>query len=302
MSKHIFKGLAALVISMLAIVFVAGHRLSTFLLNIARMRQQKGVSMKKAIVAVLMAVLLTSGLLVGCIGGVVRGSGNLDTREFNFSDFSRVEVGSAFEVKVVQSDSYSVSVTADDNLFDYIKVSKQGTTLKIYLKTAQYIATTTRAEITMPQLRGLELSGATHGTVSGFSSTENVDIEVSGASSLDLVDVSAGNAKFDVSGASKVAGDLIAGNVNFDVSGASTVQLEGSANDTAIEASGASRVELAGFTVNNADVRLSGASSGTVNLDGRLDADLSGASKLSYIGEPTMGNINTSGSSTLSRK
>jgi len=264
--------------------------------------QQKEVSMKKTIVAVLMAVLLTSGLLVGCIGGVVRGSGNLDTQEFNFSDFTRVEVGSAFEVEVVQSDSYSVSVTADDNLFDYILVSKQGTTLKIRLKTAQYIDTTTRAEITMPQLRGLDLSGATRGTVSGFSSTENVDIEVSGASSLDMVDMSAGDIDFDISGASRVTGDITAGDADFEVSGASNVQLEGSASDTVIEASGASRVELAGFTVNNADVSLSGASSGTVNLDGRLDADLSGASKLSYIGEPTMGTINTSGGSTLSRK
>jgi len=78
--------------------------------------------------------------------------------------------------------------------------------------------------------------------------------------------------------------------------------LEGSASDIAVEADGASRVKLAGFTVNNADVNLGGASTGTVNLDGRLDADLSGASKLEYIGEPTMGAINTSGGSKLSKK
>ena len=258
--------------------------------------------MKEAIVAVLVVVLLTSGLLVGCVGGMVRGSGNLDTQEFNFSDFTHVEVGSAFEVKVVQSDSYSVSVTADDNLFDYILVSKQGTTLQIRLKSASYISTTTRAEITMPQLRGLELSGATRGTVSGFSSTENLDIEVSGASSLDMSDISAGDVEFDISGASKVTGDITAGDAEFGLSGASSVQLEGSAKDIKVKASGASRAELSGFTVNNADVNFSGASNGMVNLDGRLDADLSGASKLGYIGEPTMGNINTSGGSTLSKK
>jgi len=50
--------------------------------------------MKKSIVAVLMAVLLTSGLLVGCVEGVVKGSGNLDTQEFNFSDFTHVKGGS----------------------------------------------------------------------------------------------------------------------------------------------------------------------------------------------------------------
>jgi len=154
----------------------------------------------------------------------------------------------------------------------------------------------------MPQLLGLELSGATQGTVSGFSSTENVDIKVSGASSLDMAEMSAGDVKFEISGASKVSGALTAGNVEFDVDGASTVQLEGSASDMVVEADGASRAKLADFTVNNADVRLGGASNGTVNLDGRLDANLSGASNLGYIGEPTMGTINTSGASTLSKK
>lgn len=259
--------------------------------------------MEKAIVAVLVAVLLTAGLLVGCTGVLITGSGDLKTEEMDFSEFTRVEVGSAFEVEITQSDSYNVSITADDNLFKHIEVSKEGKILKIGLKPRiTFGSVTLKAKITMPQLRGLDLSGATRGTVSGFSSTENVDLEVSGASSLDLVDISAGDVKSDISGASKVTGDITAGDADFDVSGASTVQLEGSARDIVVDASGASRVKLAAFPVNNADIKLSGASSGTVNLDGRLDADLSGASKLEYIGEPTMGDINTSGASTLSKK
>jgi len=39
------------------------------------------------IVAVLLTVLLTSGLLMGCAGDVVESSGNLDTQEMDFSDF-----------------------------------------------------------------------------------------------------------------------------------------------------------------------------------------------------------------------
>jgi hypothetical protein len=65
---------------------------------------------------------------------------------------------------------------------------------------------------------------------------------------------------------------------------------------------GASHLNLDDFTVNNANVSLSGASSGTINLSGRLDADLSGASTLWYIGEPTMGTINVADSSELSEK
>jgi len=259
--------------------------------------------MKNAIAAVLVAVLLTLGLLAGCVGGVVTGSGNLVTEEMDFSGFTRVEAGYAFEVEITQSDSYSVSITADDNLFEYIQVSKEGETLKIGRKPAlSYISTTLRAKITMPDLYELSLSGATRGTVQGFSSSHDFILDLSGASSLDMVEMSAGDVEFDISGASRVTGDITAGDAEFDVSGASTVQLEGSATDIVVDASGASRAELAAFPVNNVDVTLSGASSGTVNLDGRLDADLSGASKLSYIGEPTMGTINTSGASTLSKK
>jgi hypothetical protein len=66
--------------------------------------------------------------------------------------------------------------------------------------------------------------------------------------------------------------------------------------------SGASRFSLDDFTVNNANVNISGASTGTIDLDGRLDANVSGASTLLYVGDPVMGTINVSGASTLSKK
>ena len=229
--------------------------------------------MKKAVILPLIAVLLTSGLLVSC--------GNLRTQESDFTDFTRVEVGHAFQVEIVQSDSYSVIITADENLFNYIQVSKEGETLKIGLEQSILFGTL-KAEITMPDLHELSLSGATRGTIQGFSSSHDFIL--------------------DLSGASRLNGDITAGDAQFTVSGASTVQLQGSASDMTIDASGASRVNLDDFPVNNAGVKLSGASSGTVNLGGRLDADLSGASKLSYIGEPTLGDIQTSGDSTLSKK
>jgi hypothetical protein len=258
--------------------------------------------MKKAMVTILIAALLISIICAGC-EGVVKGSGDLETKQYAFSDFDRVDVGYAFEVEIDQSSSYSISITADDNLFEYIQVTKDGETLKIGLKRIINLGPVTlEVKVTLPHLRGLEFSGATRGTVSGFSSTENLDFQVSGASSLELVDTSASDVKFEVSGASKVTGDIVASDADFIISGATSIQLEGSAIDIIVDASGASRVKLAAFMVDNADVTLSGASSCTVNLDGKLDANLSGASELEYIGEPTMGIINTSGGSSLSNK
>lgn len=230
----------------------------------------------------MVAVVCTLLILRGW-PGVLIGSGNLETEEYAFANFTRVEIGSAFEFEIKQSSSFSINVTADDNVLDYVQVSQIGQTLKIRLKTVPgFRLVTLRASVTMPQLHSLTASGASHGTVSDFSSTEDLDIRVSGAS--------------------RVTGDITASNVDFDISGASTIQLEGSANDILASVSGASHLNLDDFTVDNADVNFSGASSGTVNLNGRLDADLSGASKLWYIGEPIMGDIDTSGASTLSKK
>ena len=242
--------------------------------------------MKKAIIiaAIVAAVAVTCTVLVlrGWPGGLI-GSGNLETEEYAFTNFTEVEISSAFEFEIQQSGSYNISVTADDNVMEYVRVSQVGQTLKIGLGTVTWLGPVTlSASVTMPQLSGLTVSGASRGDIYDFSSTEDLDITVSGAS--------------------RVNGDITAGNVEFDISGASTIQLEGSADDMIASVSGASRFNLGGFTVNNADVNFSGASSGTVNLDGRLDADLSGASRLSYIGEPTMGDLDITGASTLTKK
>lgn len=259
--------------------------------------------MAKCVVSVmLVAVLVVAVSLVGCYG-LVLGSGNLDTEEKYFGDFTRVEVSNAFEVEIIQSGEFNVSITTDDNLLKYIRVSKSGETLKIGVKTGSYNFTTLEASVSMPDLYGLDLSGATRGTVRGFSSSHDFSVELSGASSLDMRDMSAGDVEFDISGVSSLdMRDMSAGDARFDVSGASSIRSEGSANDIFIDASGASDVKFADFLVNNVDINLSGAGSGTVNLDGKLDAALSGASELRYVGEPTMGDIDISDASTVSKK
>jgi hypothetical protein len=59
---------------------------------------------------------------------------------------------------------------------------------------------------------------------------------------------------------------------------------------------------LADFPVLNANIHLSGSSTATVAPTGRLDVDASGASHVYYLGDPTLGKIDTSGSSTVERK
>jgi len=268
----------------------------------------------KILMAVLPVLLIVTVLISGCQTILISKNGETETgetetRQYDFSEFTCVDIGSAFSYDIMQSDTYSISITANNNLFDDIKVAQEGQTLIIGMEFPEApwaIKINTnpgpQAVITMPQLYGLDSSGATNGTISDFISTDDLDITVSGASNLELVEISTGDVDFEVSGASNVIGDIEAKNMELEVSGASTFQLKGSADSITTDVSGASHLKLADLKVENANVTLSGASNGTVNLDGTLDTKLSGASTLKYIGEPIIGRFEISGGSDLSRK
>lgn len=152
----------------------------------------------------------------------------------------------------------------DDNLVDHIQVTKIDTTLPIGLKPGfSFQSTSPKVEITVPDLSRLELSGGVKGTATGFISSHDFTIGASGGS---------------------------------------MVEMGGDAPDLTIGASGGSQLDLSGFHVANAHVEMSGGSQATVNLDGRLDATLSEGCRLSFVGNPTMGDINTSRGSIIGRK
>lgn len=236
----------------------------------------------------LLIIIIVAAVIVTVIGAAVVYfwllPGNLETEEMEFTGFTAVEVGWAFEVSIKQSSSYSVIITADEKILDSVEVTQTENTLKIGLEPGVYADDLFRkAEITMPELDELILSGATKGTAEGFSASTPFTLALSGASSLQMTNMNVGDAE-------------------IEVSGASTLDAMGTANDLVSIVSGASNMDLSDFPVDNADVNLSGASRATINLEGRLDADISGASTLQYIGEPTMGDINTSGGSTIEKK
>jgi hypothetical protein len=262
----------------------------------------KEKEMKKTIAALAgLAVLGTAVVgLSGCNYVGVRADA---PKDFDFQDFTRVNVSSAFHVEIAHGDAYDITVIAPR--VENVRVEKNGDVLRVYRDASIWCGpfnAESKVEITLPNLTAVELSGASHGTVSGFDQTSDLDVRVSGASHLELANTAVGDFTADVSGASRLNGEVESdGQTGLVISGASRVDLNGSASEVKVSASGASRAALIDYTVENADVTLGGASHGEVNLTGRLDANISGASRLNYRGTPELGTVQTSGSSTVSR-
>ena len=262
---------------------------------------------KTVVIIALVMIMILLTLASGCgygFGPTVTGSGKLASWDFDYRNFTKIEAGYAFNIEVVKSDSYLVRVTIDDNLYEHLDISKQGDTLYLRLKpNYSYTNVTRKATINLPDLEKMGLSGASQADISsGFSSTHTVDFDLSGASKVHINSMKAGNTNFGLSGASKASGSIEMADGRFDLSGASSLELEGTGDDIDVQASGASHVKLADFPVVVADINLSGASDATINVSGRLDGNMSGASRITYLGNPTLGNVSASGGSTISQK
>lgn len=212
------------------------------------------------------------------------GSGRIETRQYDLSGFTAIRA-SRFEIEIVQSSAYSVTVRADDNFFGRLDVRTSGDTL--ILRTKRLLwgllwRATLEATVNMPTLTGIKLSGAASAHVPGFRKIDRLDVVLDGASEL--------------------RGKIEAGSMRIVASGASRVSLAGSTNSVTVEASGASRLDLAELAASTGAFELSGASRTTVNVASKIEyLEASGASRVRYLGDPAIGRIDSSGASRITR-
>ena len=212
----------------------------------------------------------------------IKGSGNVATNSMEISGFTKIEAGNSFQVTITQSEDYSVVIKADDNLVEHLDVRLDNDTLVGNLVQGKSARNATLvADISLPELTGVRFSGVSRGILQGITSQGRFTIKISGASHLE--------------------GDLQAGQMDVRVSGASGVDLKGSGASLILDGSGASHIEMEDFTVDSAQVDLSGASTAHLDVtDNICPVDLSGASRLFYSGDPAFRDFETSGASSIS--
>ena len=293
--------------------------------------------------------------------GAIIGSGNPATKTWDVAGFDRVQVRSTFRAEITKGTGFKVTTTADDNVVPHIRVVKDGTTLVINLETGSYqLKSPLKAEITLPTLVGLDIAGASKGTLKGFQSHRELILKISGASGLDG-EIAVENADFKVDGASTLSlvgsahsarlsgqgashlklgefllkqgqielsgastaqitvksdegfkakllgastlkGSIEAKEIEIDISGASHANLTGKSNDAKIHGGGQSSLKIVGLVLQNAEIKLSGGCHATVDVKSKLKYELSSASNLTYLGDPSSLGGAKSGASSISRR
>lgn len=191
----------------------------------------------------------------------IKGSGELKTERRDVPVFTNVKVGGASQLEIVSGASeQSVEIETDDNLLELTETYVKNDTLHVERRGNVWTKSPLRIRIAVANLNGLDLSGASRADVKNVR-TDKFDLELSGASKVHL------------------AGE--AATLNADLSGASNLEADN-------------------FKTVKAYVDASGASRASVFVTDDLNSEASGASKISYAGNPTQVRKNESGASRVS--
>jgi hypothetical protein len=210
----------------------------------------------------------------------IGGSGKVVTESISISSFSKLQVGSAFEVTVSFGDQEALTLHVDDNLTGHVDAGASSGTLHIGLKPRTSVHDATlKADVIARNLTSIELSGAAQVHFSNEASGRSIKLTASGAGRLD------GSFRMD--------------EVELSLSGASNAKLSGNVARLVVSGSGASQLDALDLQSTDLEISLSGASEATVSVSGTIAAVVSGASTLRYKGSPRFTKRDASGASDI---
>ena len=216
--------------------------------------------MKKILIAAAAVLLCSSCFHVNTnykgsfFGGkdAIKGEGPVISKSFDLKDFDRIVINGQADATFTQSDTYEVTLRAQENVFDYVDYRVEGTTLILELKDKRTVRSTD-FDLTLmaPALKRLEVNGAADFDIpAGLKSDDDLQIEVNGAGDLTFNAVRCSNLTIQANGAADV--DLTAidvQNLKVDVNGAGDVVVDGAAGDASLSVNGAGDIDASGLKV-----------------------------------------------------
>jgi len=206
--------------------------------------------------------LLVSGCNVVFNSPIVNGSGKAATDTRSVSGFSSVEMSGSGELKIEQTGTESLAISADDNILEYVTSNVRGGQLILGMKNGSFSTSTPVVyKLTVKNLNGIALSGS--GSISGKAlATDSMKIESSGSGEITTAGI--------------------------------TDHME-------VVISGSGNVHAEGFKSKDARVEIDGSGSATVAASERLDVNINGSGNVEYLGDPTV-STSKHGSGAVNRK
>jgi len=196
----------------------------------------------------------------------ITGNKIVTTQDRPVTSFHAIKVSGGIDVELSQGNALKLQVEADENLIALIRTEVKEGVLNIYPSESIRDAKTLKIHLTFQKIDAITASGG-------------CDIESNHKLSFDIL-------KVDLSGGCDIELDCKAGNLECKLSGGCDAEFKGEAENGTFDASGGCDVKASEFWLKNCSVDATGGSDVTVYATGELTLKASGASDITYSGNP----------------
>ncbi|HWW43333.1 head GIN domain-containing protein [Pedobacter sp.] len=234
--------------------------------------------MKKLTFLILLLPILWSACKTKC----VEDSGVRALRAQTVKEFNEIEIAGPIKLVLhqVPDSVYQVKVSADSNVVNLIETKVSGGTLKLKLDTAAYCGKDSIVVYaSIAQLKSLKAESPSKVVSSGRLNVDDLKLTLNGSTEVNL--------------------DLNAGKVTTEVDGATKIHLTGQAGTHLFKAKGAVELDAFDFVVGIYDLNIKGVGKANINVLNDLKVATSGATSISYKGNPKNVKEDKSGSSSI---
>ena len=238
----------------------------------------------------------------------ISGSGEVITESRDVSNFERVDLQGIGNLEIVQGDEESLTITADDNLMQYITTEVVGGTLeigmkpnlsldpsrtieyKLVLKTVSSVALSGFGNINSEGLTGDDLEVKLNGSgdiVLGSLESETLLVRISGFGDFDAQTITADKPTLEITGSGDINVEQIdAVSLAVKISGFGDADLSGKTVDQDVMLTGSGKYIADDLESEDATVKITGFGDATVWAKNSLDITITGSGDVGYYGTP----------------
>jgi hypothetical protein len=198
----------------------------------------------------------------------VVGSGNVVEESRDLTGYDRISFAAGGVAQVVQGDREGLTVSADENLLEYLVTDVRGGELIIQVSPGISLSPSQPIHyvIYVRELEGISVSGSGEILVESLDS-DRMTISFSGLGKIDLR-------------------DLVAQELKVDISGSGSGVVEGKIDALDLEISGAGNFDAGDLLARQARVGISGEGETIIWVSDQLEVKISGSGSVSYYGDP----------------
>ncbi|MEM8485615.1 MAG: head GIN domain-containing protein [Bacteroidota bacterium] len=226
--------------------------------------------MQKAHLLLIVPLLVFSSCIIGAESNRITGSGLLETRTVDVSNFTGVSMSIPGDLTLIQGSEESLRISAQADLYPFINIFVRDGRLRIETNDDVSLDPTQPITITIgvQNLDLLQFAGT--GTVRMDTlNTIDFNLDLTGSGEMQFAAFSAETLDLSLTGSG-----------NLDFSGTVIAQ------NIAITGSG--DLEARNLESQDADVSISGSGSAVINVTEALTANISGSGNIRYRGTPTV--------------